>query len=100
MEATPQGDLHYSCRYEMLSNAKHPLASYTLSTQSLVGFEEILRYTQNDNMGGGTPPAKNTKGDRGVAFSISSRGKLIQNYFCAKNALISSSSKMFCVWKT
>ena len=42
------GDLHYSCRYVMLSNAKHPLASYTLSTQSLVGFEEILRYTQND----------------------------------------------------
>ncbi len=32
MEATPQGDLHYSCRYEMLSNAKHPLAGYTLST--------------------------------------------------------------------
>ena len=45
-------------------------------------------------------PPKNTKGDRGVAFSISSRGKLIKNYFCAKNALISSSSKMFCVWKT
>ena len=50
MEATSQGDLHYSCRYEMLSNAKHPLASYTLSTQSLVGFEEILRYTQNDRV--------------------------------------------------
>ena len=48
MEATPQGDLHYSCRYEMLSNAKHPLASYTLSTQSLVGFEEILHFVQND----------------------------------------------------
>jgi hypothetical protein len=45
-------------------------------------------------------PYINTKGDRGVAFSISSRGKLIKNYFCAKNALISSSSKMFCVWNT
>ena len=32
----------------MLRNAKHLLASYTLSTQSLVGFEEILRYTQNE----------------------------------------------------
>ena len=55
----------------MLSSAKHLLAGYTLSTViprehsdrgnlladyalstlSLVGFEEILRYTQNDNMG-------------------------------------------------
>ena len=73
----------------------------TMCAWSLVCFEEILRYTQNDNMGYiANPPAKNTKGDRGVAFSISSRGKLIKNYFCAKNALISSSSKMFCVWKT
>ena len=32
----------------MLSSAKHPLAGYALSTLSLVGFEEILRYTQND----------------------------------------------------
>ena len=87
----------------MLSSAKHLLAGYALSTLSLVGFEEILRYTQNDNVGAQRClplPAKNTKGDRGVAFSISSRGKLIKNYFCAKNALISSSSKMFCVWKT
>ena len=35
----------------MLSSAKHLLAGYALSTLSLVGFEEILRYTQNDNMG-------------------------------------------------
>ena len=54
----------------MLSNAKHLLADYTLSTViprehsdrgnllagyalstlSLVGFEEILRYTQNDRV--------------------------------------------------
>ena len=33
----------------MLSSAKHPLAGYAISTLSLVGFEEILRYTQNDN---------------------------------------------------
>ncbi len=32
----------------MLSNAKHPLAGYALCAQPLVGFEEILRYTQND----------------------------------------------------
>ena len=32
----------------MLSSAKHLLAGYALSTLSLVGFEEILRYTQND----------------------------------------------------
>ena len=97
------------------------ISSLAMCAWSLVGFEEILRYTQNDNKWrhceawykpwqslawrwGCTSlpalPAKNTKGDRGVAFSISSRGKLIKNYFCAKNALISSSSKMFCVWKT
>ena len=35
----------------MLSNAKHLLADYTLSTRlSLVGFEVILRYTQNDSV--------------------------------------------------
>ena len=33
----------------ILSNAKDLLAGYALSTLSLVGFEEILRYTQNDN---------------------------------------------------
>ena len=43
---TSRGNL---TQYVMLSNAKHLLAGYTLSTQSLVGFEEILRYTQNDN---------------------------------------------------
>ena len=32
----------------MLSNAKHLLAGYALCAQPLVGFEEILRYTQND----------------------------------------------------
>ena len=43
---TSRGNL---TQYVMLSSAKHLLAVYTLSTQSLVGFEEILRYTQNDN---------------------------------------------------
>ena len=43
---TSRGNL---TQYVMLSSAKHLLAGYTLSTQSLVGFEEILRYTQNDN---------------------------------------------------
>ncbi len=32
----------------ILSVTKDLLAGYTLSTLSLVGFEEILRYTQND----------------------------------------------------
>ena len=32
----------------ILSNAKDLLAGYALSTLSLVGFEEILHYVQND----------------------------------------------------
>ena len=35
----------------ILSAAKDLLAGHALSTLSLVGFEEILRYTQNDNTG-------------------------------------------------
>ena len=33
----------------MLSNAKHLLANNALSTQTMVGFEEILHFVQNDN---------------------------------------------------
>ena len=94
----------------MLSRAKHLLADYTLSTViprehsdrgnllagyalstlSLVDFEEILRYTQNDNVGAQRCPPlppKNTNGDRGVAFSISSRGKLIKKLLLCEECL-------------
>ena len=73
-----------------------------MTTQSVIARTLVRGNLSHDNMGAHRQPLipKNTKGDRGVAFSISSRGKLIKNYFCAKNALISSSSKMFCVWKT
>jgi hypothetical protein len=37
-------------RRSKVEELKYILASYTLSTQSLVGFEEILRYTQNDSV--------------------------------------------------
>ena len=39
---------HIVGRDVMLSSAKHLLAGYTLSTLSLVGFEEILHFVQND----------------------------------------------------
>ena len=45
----------------MLSSAKHLLAGYALSTLSLVGFKEILRYTQNDNVGAHRQPLPRLK---------------------------------------